>query len=372
MFLKSLSLVNFKNYPEATLDFDDKITCFVGNNGVGKTNLLDAIYYLSFCKSYFNVIDSQNIKHGSDFFVIQGTYQKNDKQDSIYCGVKKEQRKKFKLNGKEYSKLSEHIGLFPLVIISPADYNLISSGSEERRKYIDSVISQFDKVYLDNLINYNKALSQRNYLLKQFADSYTFDHASLEIWDEKLSLLGKKIFEKRKEFLKDFLPVFNHYYNFISEGKEETKIVYESRLHEKSLSALLKETLDKDRVLKYTSTGIHKDDLTFKIDNYPIKKFGSQGQQKSFIIALKLAQFEYTKKIKNFKPILLFDDIFDKLDDERVKKLMELVSNNSFGQVFVTDAHPERIEKVFDLIDGNCTIVDIDNGEIVTKRKLKP
>ena len=305
MFLNELTLVNFKNYQEAKLSFDEKITCFVGNNGVGKTNILDAIYYLSFCKSYFNVIDSQNINHSKDFFVIQGAYNRNSKKDQVYCGVKKGQRKKFKLNDNEYSKLSEHIGLFPLVIISPADYDLISLGSDERRKYIDSVISQFDKLYLDNLINYNKAVTQRNILLKKFAETNSFDKASIEIWDEQLIALGTKIHDKRKRFLEDFLPVFNHYYQFISGGKEETSIVYDSDLNIQPFEDALTKAIEKDKALRYTSVGVHKDDLIFKIGDYPVKKFGSQGQQKSFIIALKLAQFEYTKDLKGFNPILL-------------------------------------------------------------------
>lgn len=371
MFLKELSIVNFKNYREAKLSFDEKITCFVGNNGVGKTNILDAIYYLSFCKSYFNVIDSQNINHEEDFFVIQGVYNKSEKRDAVYCAVKRGQKKKFKLNDNEYSKLSDHIGLFPLVIISPADYDLISLGSDERRKYIDSVISQFDKLYLDDLINYNKAVSQRNILLKKFAETNTFDKTSLEIWDDQLVFIGNKIYDKRKRFLEDFLPVFNYYYQFISGGKEQTSIFYESDLNSESFEDALLKSIEKDKILRYTTKGVHKDDLVFKIGDFPVKKFGSQGQQKSFIIALKLAQFEYTKNLKGFNPILLFDDIFDKLDDERVKMLMQLVSEKSFGQVFVTDAHPERIEKVFSSIDENCSVVVVDNGEVKENRKRK-
>ena len=371
MYLKELSLINFKNYKESHLEFDDKITCFVGNNGVGKTNILDAIYYLSFCKSYFNIIDSQNINHRGDFFVIQGIYMRNEKQENVYCGVQKNQKKKFKFNNKEYTKLADHIGLFPLVIISPADYELIAAGSDERRKYIDSVISQFDKSYLEDLLSYNKALAQRNILLKKFSESGIFDAISLEIWNEQLVEYGQRIYNKRNVFLEDFLPVFNSYYTFISGDREYTSIEYDSQLKDNNFKGLLINSVERDRILKYTTTGIHKDDLIFKIGDYPIKKFGSQGQQKSFIIALKLAQFEYTKELKQYNPILLFDDIFDKLDDIRVEKLMELVSNNSFGQVFVTDAHPERIKKVFDLIDENCTIVEVVDGSIKDIKKLK-
>ncbi|NTW31951.1 MAG: DNA replication and repair protein RecF [Bacteroidetes bacterium] len=362
MYLQKLSVINFKNYRDEELSFCEKINCFVGNNGEGKTNLLDAIHYLSFCKSYFNPADTQNILHGADFFVIQGNVIKGDSHDVIYCAQKLNERKQFKLNKKEYSRFSEHIGLYPLVMISPSDSALIYEGSDERRKYIDSVISQFDKMYLDNLINYNKALHQRNALLKYFAERRRFEKASLEIWNEQLITLGQKIFDKRSEFLDKFLPIFREHFNFISNGKEVVDIDYQSQLKDGDFAEMLNNAVEKDRVLQYTTTGIHKDDLVFKIDVYPLKKLGSQGQQKSFIIALKLAQFDYTRDIKGFKPILLFDDIFDKLDNFRVQQLMKLVSNNSFGQVFITDAHPERVEQIFRDIKTEIKVFDIKNG----------
>ena len=362
MYLQNLSLINYKNYQDIELSFCEKINCFVGNNGKGKTNLLDAIHYLSFCKSYFNPTDSQNIKHGCDFFVIQGTMKRGESLDVIYCGLKRNERKQFKLNKKEYGRLAEHIGKYPLVMISPADSSLINEGSEERRKYIDSVISQFDKLYLDNLINYNKVLLQRNTLLKYFAENRSFDYESLEVWDSQLLQLGQKIYNTRLEFLNNFLPIFREFFNFISGGKEIVNIEYQSQLNEDNYQLLFNEALQRDRIVQYTTVGIHKDDLNFKIESYPLKKLGSQGQQKSFIIALKLAQFDYTKNIKGYKPILLFDDIFDKLDNLRVKQLMKLVSDNSFGQVFITDAHPERIEQVFNNIKTELKIFEISNG----------
>jgi DNA replication and repair protein RecF len=368
MYLQKLSLINFKNYTDEELDFCEKINCFVGNNGEGKTNLLDAIHYLSFCKSYFNPIDTQNILHGGEFFIVQGTVLKGESRDDIYCAQKQNERKQFKLNKKEYSRFSDHIGLYPLVMISPADNALISEGSEDRRKYIDSVISQFDKIYLDDLINYNKALLQRNTLLKYFAEKRRFDKNSLDVWNHQLINLGQKIYEKRLEFLDNFLPLFRKYFSFISGDKEIVDIEYQSQLKIAGLSELLSDALEKDRVLQYTTVGTHKDDLIFKIGSYPLKKFGSQGQQKSFIISLKLAQFEYTKNIKGFKPILLFDDIFDKLDNSRVEQLMKLVSNNSFGQVFVTDAHPERVELIFKDIKTEIKIFEVKNG--AAKEKL--
>lgn len=368
MYLHNLSLINFKNYEEVSLDFCEKINCFVGNNGAGKTNILDAIHYLSLCKSYFNPIDSQNIRHGTDFFVIQGTIEKGDSKDSIYCAQKRNERKQFKLNKKEYNRFADHIGSYPLVMISPADYSLITEGSEERRRYVDSVISQFDKVYLDNLINYNKALLQRNTLLKHFAEHRRFDKPSLDIWTSQIASLGSLIHKQRMLFLNEFLPVFGRYYKFITNDNEHVSIDYQSQFNEGDPEHLLAASLEKDRVLQYTTVGIHKDDMIFKIDDYPLKRFGSQGQQKSFIIALKLAQFDYTRNIKGFKPMLLFDDIFDKLDNLRVSKLMELVSNNSFGQVFVTDAHPERIDLIFKKIDTEIRIFQVDNG-IVSEKK---
>lgn len=363
MYLHNLILTYFKNYKEINLDFSDKINCFVGDNGAGKTNILDAIYYLSFCKSYFNPVDFQNVNHDSDFFAIHGRYLKNTTlKDKVSCIQKKGSRKIFKINDKEYERLADHIGLFPLVMISPYDRDLINEGSDVRRKYIDGVISQFDHIYLDNLISYNKALLQRNVLLKKFAEQNRFDFQAIELWDEQLIKYGENIFEKRKSFLEDFKPIFQYYFNFIAGKNEVVNILYDAQLEGSSLRELLAESVDKDRVLKYTTRGVHKDDLNFQIGGYPVKKFGSQGQQKSFVIAIKLAQFEYMKDIKGFKPILLFDDIFDKLDDSRVEQIIKLVSKNSFGQVFITDTQLVRIKKLFDKVKIDHKIYQIESG----------
>ena len=363
--LQKLSVTNFKNYEEATLLFSDKINCFIGDNGSGKTNLLDAIHYLSFCKSYFNPVDTQNIRHGESFFSIHGTYLKNgDSPDMISCIQKTEYRKVFKINQKEYDRLSDHIGLFPLVMVSPYDRDLINEGSEVRRRYLDGVISQFDKSYLDDLINYNKALAQRNALLKHFADTKTFNSSMVDIWDRQLSDYGHKIHNKRTAFLKDFIPVFQRYFEFISEGKETVSIKYVSQLFDRGLDELLAISIDKDCLARYTTQGIHKDDLEFVISGYPLKKFGSQGQQKSFVVAIKLAQFDYTRDVKGFKPVLLFDDIFDKLDDKRVHQIIRLVSENSFGQVFVTDTQRSRIEKLFLEVKIDHKIFEISTGKV--------
>lgn len=349
MYLRKLSLTSFKNYPGADYTFSEKINCFVGNNGAGKTNLLDAIHYLSFCKSYFNPVDTQNIRHGDDFFVISGLYLRNDDSpEHVQCIQKRNSRKKFLFNKKEYDRLADHIGNFPLVMISPYDRDLINDGSEIRRKYVDSVISQFDKIYLDDLINYNRVLVQRNSLLRTFAEKHSFDAKSLEVWDTQMIMLGTRIHDKRKEFLTRFIPIFRHYFSFISCADEKVDILYQSQLSENDYASLLAMAADRDRTAEFSTVGIHKDDLDFLISGYPIKKFGSQGQQKSFVIAVKLAQFDYTRNIKGYKPILLLDDIFDKLDDLRVEQLIRLVSENNFGQVFITDTSEKRTREVFD------------------------
>ncbi|WP_026713410.1 DNA replication/repair protein RecF [Flavobacterium daejeonense] len=346
MYLKKISLFNYKNFTEASFEFDGKIICFVGKNGIGKTNVLDAIYHLSYGKSYFNPLAVQNIRHGEDFFVIDAEFIKNDRTEQLVCSLKKGQKKVLKRNGKAYDKFSDHIGFIPLVIISPADRDLIIEGSETRRKFIDSIISQLDSYYLQQLIQYQKVMSQRNALLKYFALNHVFDNDTLSIYNEQLNEFGQYIFEKRKAFIAEFIPIFSKHHHTITDSQESVQLVYESHLFENNLLNLLQENINKDRALHYTSTGIHKDDLSFEIDNHPIKKFGSQGQQKSFLIALKLAQFEFLKKQSGVKPILLFDDIFDKLDETRVAKIVEMVNSDTFGQLFISDTHPERTEAI--------------------------
>ena len=346
MFLKKISLFNYKNFSEASFEFDSKINCFVGKNGIGKTNVLDAIYHLAYGKSYFNPLAVQNIKHNEEFFVIDGEFEKAERNEQIVSSFKKGQKKILKRNGKPYEKFSDHIGFIPLVIISPADNDLIIEGSETRRKFIDSVISQLDSSYLQELIQYQKIISQRNALLKYFALNHVFETDTLSIYNEQLNDLGQKIFEKRQQFINDFLPIFNKHHQAISGSEEKVQLVYESHLFEGTTLHLLEQNLAKDRALQYTSVGIHKDDLAFQIDGFPIKKFGSQGQQKSFLIALKLAQFEFVKKQSGEKPILLFDDIFDKLDETRVSKIVAMVNQEEFGQLFISDTHPERTESI--------------------------
>ncbi len=315
MNLHKIALVNYKNFQSVDFIFDEKINCFVGANGVGKTNILDAIYHLAFSKGYFNSITVQNIRHGADFFLIEGSFKKNEREELISCSFKKGQKKVVKRNGKAYEKLSEHIGLIAAVMISPMDRDLIREGSEVRRKFVDSIISQYDKVYLQDLIAYNKVLSQRNSLLKYFALNHTFDALNLKIYNEQLVDYGNRIYQKRNLFLDGFIPLFKERYTYISDGEEEANLAYRSQLDEASFEDLLEQQLEKDRMLQYTSQGIHKDDLKFSINGFPVKKFGSQGQQKTFLIALKLSQFEMMQAKTGMKPILLLDDIFDKLDD---------------------------------------------------------
>lgn len=346
MILKSLSLVNYKNFDSINFSFDEKINCFVGANGIGKTNVLDAIYHLSFGKSYFNPVATQNIKHSEDFFVIDGEYQKGSKIEKIIVSLKRGNKKIIKRNSKSYQKFSDHIGFLPLVIISPADRDLIIEGSDVRRKFVDGVISQSDRDYLNDLISYNKVLVQRNSLLKYFAANNTFNKDTLDIYNEQLNDVGSKIFNKRKIFLEEFIPIFIERYNSISSGNEIVNITYKSDLFENDLIKLLEKSINKDKTLQFTSVGIHKDDLEFKIEDYAIKKFGSQGQQKSFLVALKLAQFDFIKDHSGVNPILLLDDIFDKLDEQRVAQLIKLVDDENFGQLFISDTHAERTEDV--------------------------
>ncbi len=356
MILKSLSLLNYKNFESINFEFDDKINCLVGNNGVGKTNILDAIYHLSFGKSYFNPITSQNIKHNTDFFVIDGLYTKEERDEKVIVSVKRGQKKVIKRNGKAYDTFSEHIGFLPLVIISPADRDLITEGSDTRRKFIDGVISQSDQNYLSTLLKYAKIVSQRNALLKYFTANNTFDPNTLDVYNQQLHEYGSIIHTKRKEFLEIFVPIFIERYKAISSGSETVSLSYHSKLSETDLLTLLEQNLTKDRMLQYTSVGVHKDDLLFEIEGHPIKKFGSQGQQKSFLIALKLAQFDFIKVHSKVNPILLLDDIFDKLDEKRVEHIIKLVDDQNFGQLFISDTHAERTEEVVQKISQSYKI----------------
>lgn len=366
MHLKDLSVVNFKNYRELNLNFTSGINCFVGHNGAGKTNLLDAIHYLSFCKSYFNSFDNQNILHDEDMFVIQGIFDKDGQTEEIYCAQKRNERKQFKRNKKDYSRLSEHIGLLPVVMISPTDIELVIEGSEVRRKFVDSILSQVDANYLNDLIEYNKALLQRNAMLKKFYETRTWDDTLISIWNEQMIDKGTSIFKKREAFTKDFAGIFKSIYKEISGSREEVELQYFSQLQEGDYATLLQKALTKDRVVLYSSTGIHKDDWLFFKEGHSLKKFASQGQQKSFIIALKLAQFLFLKNRYNSPPIMLLDDIFDKLDEERVSYLIDMVTGKDFEQVFITDTNHKRMHQLLEKKHKEHRIFPVSEGKVKT------
>ncbi|MDX9883054.1 MAG: DNA replication/repair protein RecF [Prolixibacteraceae bacterium] len=366
MFIEELSLVNFKNFEQAEMKFSPNLNCFIGNNGAGKTNLMDAIYYLSFCKSFLNPSDLQNIRHNEDFFVIQGKYRRQGNEENIYCGLKKGDKKHFKRNKKEYRKLSEHIGLLPLIVITPSDIDLIMGGSDERRKFVDTVISLYNHQYLDSLIRYNRALLQRNNLLKQFAATNRFQAETLDLWDDQLAYYAEIIHQERKIYIEKFLPVFQNYYKLISGGNEIISLEHQSHLYEGDFTGQLRESLPRDRTMQFTTVGIHKDDIEFKLGDFPIKKLGSQGQKKTFLVALKLAQYNFVKEISGITPILLLDDIFDKLDKHRVEQIVKLVANDHFGQIFITDTNREHLDQIISRASGEHHIFTIDNGGIAS------
>lgn len=364
MYLQKLQVLNFKNYPEAELQFCPTVNCFAGNNGAGKTNLLDAIHYLSLCKSYFNPIDSQQIRYDQDLFIIQGVFSKNGSEEKIYCGMKRNQKKQFKRNKKEYQRLADHIGLFPLVMISPNDSVLVTEGSEERRRFVDNVISQTDNSYLDTLIQYNKSLAGRNALLRSREAQGGYDPDLLDVFDDQLIRYGEIIYRKRSEFLDTFTGIFHKHYEFITEDAESIRLQYESPLSLTGFLQGLKESRERDLYLQRTTFGVHKDDLVFSIEKHPLKKFGSQGQQKSFLIALKLGQYTYLYEKKGFKPLLLLDDIFDKLDGRRIQRLMQMVVRDEFGQLFLTDTDGGRLKEIFRGIGVPARVFEISSGTV--------
>lgn len=363
MHLKTLSILNFKNLESEEFDFSPGVNVLLGNNGQGKTNILDAIHYLSISKSCFNPIDSQNIMHGQEFFVIQGVFEHETALTEIYCGQKRGQKKSFKRNKKDYEKLADHIGMFPLVMVSPADNDLVNEGSGTRRKFIDSIISQFDKQYLEYLMAYNKVLEQRNSMFRS-GKGKNLNIELVEVYNQQLAPLGQKIHSKRQQFISDFTPWFNSYFQQICNQSTETvELVYQSKLNHESLENLLLMSFDQDRALEYTTCGIHKDDLEFKLNGYPVKKYGSQGQQKSYVIALKLAQHQFIRDVKGFAPLLLLDDIFDKLDNNRVNYLLQMVTSDGFGQVFITDTDAAKIPGILKQNNINATILKIQAGK---------
>jgi DNA replication and repair protein RecF len=364
MYLKRLTLTNFKNYEMGELELSPKINCFVGNNGVGKTNILDAVHYLSLTKSFFNNIDSVSVRHNEDYFIIQGTFVRGNKEDLIYCAFQKQKQKLLKRNGKEYQKLSDHIGRYPVVMISPADSALITEGSEDRRRFMNKIISQYNPEYLDSVLRYSKALQQRNRQLKDFRSSGKFESEVLSIWDSQLVRYGTYIFNEREKLVNELVPVFQEYYSLISSGREEVRLIYRSHLKDGDFMESLANSVMKDRILEYTTVGIHKDDLMLEMDNYPVKSLGSQGQQKSYLVALKLAKFDFIKRKADFSPILLLDDIFDKFDAERVEQIIRLVGNSRFGQIFITDTHQSRLQEILSSHNTDFKLFRISDNKV--------
>lgn len=366
MTLDRLILTNFKNYAEADIKLCGNVNCFVGNNGAGKTNLLDAVYYLSFCKSYFNPIDSQNIRFGCDYFALHGHYG----NDVVGCIMKRGQNKQMQWNKKTYKTLAEHIGKVPLVMVSPSDAALITGGSELRRRFIDGVISQTDHVYLDHLMQYTKALDQRNRLLKQMWDDRMWDDQMVAVWDEQLCRQAEYIYDARKRFMTGFTPLFEEYYHWIAGADEPGTIDY--LFDVRPLAVQLDACRNNDKYALHTTCGPHKDDLIFGLgeqaegqDIVSVKRFGSQGQQKSFALALKLAQFQYLLTATGHRPILLLDDIFDKLDMLRVEQLIALVGSDRFGQVLLTDTQPGRVQAIFSQLPRlEHLIFNVAKGEV--------
>ena len=366
MILKRISILNYKNLEQVELELSPKMNCLIGQNGMGKTNLLDAVYYLSFCKSATNPIDSQNMMHNQDFFMIQGMYLTDDgTPEEVYCGMKRKQKKQFKRNKKEYSRLSDHIGFIPLVMVSPSDSELIAGGSEERRRFMDVVISQYDKEYLDSLIKYNKALAQRNILLKA---EHEPDEELMNVWEEMMASAGMVVYRKRVAFIQEFIPTFQSFYSFVSQDKEQVGLSYESHASQGDLLQLIRENRQRDRIIGYSTKGVHKDDLMMQLGDYPIKREGSQGQNKTYLIALKLAQFDFLHRMgSRTTPLLLLDDIFDKLDASRVEQIIKLVASDRFGQIFMTDTNREHLDRILRKIEGEYKVFEVKDG-VVTGR----
>ncbi len=363
MILKKISVLNYKNIAQAELEFSPKMNCFIGHNGQGKTNFLDAVYFLSFCKSATNAIDSQNIRHGEEFFMLQGIYEhENGDAEEIYCGLKRKQKKKFRRNKKDYKRLAEHIGLIPLVSVSPSDAALIAGGSEERRRFMDLVISQYDHEYLEALLRYNKALQQRNVLLKMEEEP---DETLMALWEECMAHEGELIYSRRQEYISEFIPIFQRFYQAISQEREQVGLRYVSHGERGPLLDTIRRDRAKDRIMGYSLHGIHKDDIEMTLGDYPIRREGSQGQNKTFLIALKLAQFDFLRRTgSHTTPLLLLDDIFDKLDADRVEQIVKLVSGEQFGQIFITDTNRDHLDRILAEAGQDYRLFYVEQGEV--------
>jgi DNA replication and repair protein RecF len=373
MILKRLSILNYKNICDAQLELSPNMNCFIGNNGMGKTNVLDVVYFLSFCRSASTPVDSQVIRHDEPFCMIEGEYEDAGGELLVSCGMKRGQKKHFKRNKKEYKRLSEHIGLIPLVVVSPADTLLIEGGSEERRRLMDMVISQYDRTYLDLLSRYNNAHQQRNTLLKQASaampgSAEPYDPLLMQLWEEQMAETGMQLFDRRQAFLKELLPVFQEYYEQISGGCEQVGLEYVSHCQRGPLLEVIQRDRVKDCAVGYSLHGVHRDDLVFTIGGHPMRREGSQGQNKTFVISLKLAQFDFLRRTASqTTPLLLLDDIFDKLDSSRVEQIVRLVSGDAFGQIFITDTNRDHLDQILRSTTLDYKIFHVENGVISSK-----
>ena len=362
MILKKLTILNYRNIASAELSFSPKINCFVGHNGEAKANILDSIYFLSLTKSTACSQDSMNVRHSENMLMVQGLYDLNGTEEEISIGMKLHQKKHVRRNKKEYKRLTEHIGLLPIIIASPADSVIISGGSEERRRLMDLVISQYDPEYMNDLTNYNKAMQQRNAMLKAEEEPIP---EIISVFEEMMAETGERIYMKRQGFIEEFIPVFQQFHSLISGGEEHVNLVYTSHCQRGPLLDIIQRDRTKDRIMGYSLHGIHKDELEMTLGGYPIKREGSQGQNKTYMIALKLAQFDFLKRTgSRTTPLLLLDDIFDKLDARRVEHIVEIVSGDAFGQIFITDTNRENLDKILARSQGNYRIFNVEGGNI--------
>ena len=364
MYLQTLKLTNFKNYANQSLDFSATLNCLTGLNGMGKTNILDAIYFLCLSKSHTNNADKLLVKQGENFFRVEGIFEKNGDREQIVAKMQPPSRKEMERNGVMITRLADHIGQFPIVMIAPDDVSLIQEGSEERRRFMDSTLSQIYPIYLTNLMVYNQLLKQRNALLKHFWESKVFDATQLEGVDRMMVSPANIIYQYRKTFVEQFTGIFQSFYEQISGGKEKVSLSFDSSIESSAFDIILQNNLDKDRALQRTSEGIHRDDLVFKLNGQPTKRWASQGQLKSFLLALRLGQYQFLQEQTGIPPILLLDDIFDKLDEQRVSSLIGLLIDHAFGQTFITDTHSTRIEAILNRLSTDYRIFSVENGQV--------
>ena len=369
--LSRLNLLHFRNHRELEVDLGPEVNCFVGPNGVGKTNLLDAVHYLSLGKSYFDPVDMHNILHGEELFMVQGGMHTEAGEDAILCSVRSGHRKVLSRNRKEYDRLADHVGRYPVVMITPYDGQLVLEGSEVRRRFLDGLIAQFDRGYLDALIRYNRSLTQRNAMLKRFAEAGGGSLEALEPWDEQIIQHGTMVHEVRQAFMKELVSLLERHYHGISAGPERVALQYRSALEGTPLRELLQQSWERDRLAQHTTQGIHKDDLVFTINDQPLKRYGSQGQQKTYLIALKLAQFDLTQERSGLRPILLLDDIFDKIDPQRMRHLLKLLSDQRFGQVLLTDTDATRLHTALDGLDLDVRFFHLTHANGITREKVQ-